>query len=149
DAALWLPLRWGLGFVGPLVLGGMAWQTARMRSTQSATGILYVVVIFCFLGELTAELLGSAPDWPCKGAALSRERALCLSGLRAPRPGRPARPRHLALSRLRPPGAAAGRRGGGAGVVLPPVRQPGDLQEEGLPALARPDHPDRGVPGVG
>ena len=57
ETVLWLPLRWGLGFVGPLVLGWMAWQTARMRSTQSATGILYVVVIFCFLGELTSQLL--------------------------------------------------------------------------------------------
>jgi hypothetical protein len=35
----------------------MAWQSARIRSTQSATGILYVVVIFCFLGELTSQLL--------------------------------------------------------------------------------------------
>jgi hypothetical protein len=57
ETVLWLPLRWGLGFVGPLVLGWMAWQTARIRSTQSATGILYVVVIFCFLGELTSQLL--------------------------------------------------------------------------------------------
>ncbi len=54
---LWLPVRWGLGLVGPLVLAWLAWQTARIRSTQSATGILYVVVIFCFLGELTAQLL--------------------------------------------------------------------------------------------
>jgi hypothetical protein len=36
----------------------MTWQTAKIRSTQSATGILYVVVIFCFLGELTGQLLG-------------------------------------------------------------------------------------------
>jgi hypothetical protein len=57
ETVLWLPLRWGLGLVAPLVLGWMAWQTARIRSTQSATGILYVVVIFCFLGELTAQLL--------------------------------------------------------------------------------------------
>jgi hypothetical protein len=57
ETVLWLPLRWGLGFVGPLVLGYLAWQTARVRSTQSATGILYVVVIFCFLGELTGQLL--------------------------------------------------------------------------------------------
>jgi hypothetical protein len=56
-AVLWLPLRWGLGFIGPLVLCVMAWQTAKIRSTQSATGILYVVVIFCFLGELTGQLL--------------------------------------------------------------------------------------------
>jgi hypothetical protein len=57
DTALWLPVRWGVGFVAPLALTWMAWQTARIRSTQSATGILYVVVIFCFLGELTAQLL--------------------------------------------------------------------------------------------
>jgi hypothetical protein len=56
---LWLPLRWGLGFVGPLVLAWMAWRTVRIRSTQSATGILYVAVIFCFLGELTGQLLWS------------------------------------------------------------------------------------------
>ena len=57
DTLLWLPVRWLVGFVGPLVLGWMAWQTARIRSTQSATGILYVVVILCFLGELTGLLL--------------------------------------------------------------------------------------------
>jgi hypothetical protein len=57
ETVLWLPLRWGLGFVGPLILGWMARQTAKIRSTQSATGILYVVVIFCFLGELTSQLL--------------------------------------------------------------------------------------------
>jgi hypothetical protein len=60
DAYWWLPLRWGLGFVAPLALTWMAWQTARIRSTQSATGILYVVVIFCFLGEGTSLLLRSS-----------------------------------------------------------------------------------------
>jgi hypothetical protein len=57
ETVLWLPLRWGLGFAAPLALSWMAWQTTRIRSTQSATGILYVVVIFCFLGELTSQLL--------------------------------------------------------------------------------------------
>jgi hypothetical protein len=57
EVTMWLPVRWGLGILGPLVLGAMAWQTARIRSTQSATGILYVVVILCFLGELTSQLL--------------------------------------------------------------------------------------------
>lgn len=57
DALYLLPLRWLLGFAAPLGLVWMAWQTARIRSTQSATGILYVVVIFCFLGELTSQLL--------------------------------------------------------------------------------------------
>jgi hypothetical protein len=57
DTLLWLPVRWLVGIAGPLVLGWMAWESARIRSTQSATGILYVVVILCFLGELTGLLL--------------------------------------------------------------------------------------------
>lgn len=57
DAALWLPVRWLIGLAGPAVLTWMAWQTTRIRATQSSTGILYVVVIFCFLGELTGQLL--------------------------------------------------------------------------------------------
>jgi hypothetical protein len=57
ELMLWLPVRWLLGLLGPLFLGWMAWETARIRSTQSATGILYVVVIVCFLGELTSQLL--------------------------------------------------------------------------------------------
>jgi hypothetical protein len=57
EMLLWLGVRWIIGLVGPLVLGWLAWETARMRSTQSATGILYVVVILGFLGELTSQLL--------------------------------------------------------------------------------------------
>jgi hypothetical protein len=56
-AVLWLPVRWVVGFIGSLILVWMAWRSARIRSTQSATGILYVAVIFCFLGELTGQLL--------------------------------------------------------------------------------------------
>jgi hypothetical protein len=63
-AVIWLALRWGLGFLGSLVLGWMAWQSAKIRSTQSATGILYVVVIFCFLGELTGQLLLAGTNHP-------------------------------------------------------------------------------------
>jgi hypothetical protein len=57
DVLLWLPVRWLVGLGAPAVLGWMALESARIRSTQSATGILYVVVIFCFLGELTSLLL--------------------------------------------------------------------------------------------
>ena len=57
EVMLWLPVRWLVGFAGPLILGYMALQAAKIRSTQSATGILYVVVICCFLGELTSQLL--------------------------------------------------------------------------------------------
>lgn len=57
DGVYLLPLRWLIGFLAPLGLIWMAWQAARIRSTQSATGILYVAVIFCFLGEMTSLLL--------------------------------------------------------------------------------------------
>jgi hypothetical protein len=57
EILLWLAIRWIIGLFGPLTLGWLAWETARIRSTQSATGILYVVVIFGFLGELSSQLL--------------------------------------------------------------------------------------------
>jgi hypothetical protein len=57
DMLLLLGVRWLVGLLGPAILGWMAWETTRIRSTQSATGILYVVVILCFLGELTSQLL--------------------------------------------------------------------------------------------
>lgn len=57
ETALWLMTRWLVGFFGPFVLGWMAYEAARIRSTQSATGILYVVVAMCFLGELLSLLL--------------------------------------------------------------------------------------------
>lgn len=57
ELVLWLSVRWALGLVAPLLLGWMAWEAVRIRSTQSATGILYVVVIVCFLGELMSMLL--------------------------------------------------------------------------------------------
>ena len=63
ETVLWLTMRWAIGFVGPLVLAWLAWETTRIRSTQSATGILYVVVILCFLGELTSQLLQTATGY--------------------------------------------------------------------------------------
>ena len=42
---------------GVLGLTAMTWQTLKIPNTQSATGILYVAVIFAFLGELTSQLL--------------------------------------------------------------------------------------------
>jgi hypothetical protein len=52
-----LPVRWMIGLVGPAALSLFALQTARIRSTQSATGILYVVVILTFLGEVVSQVL--------------------------------------------------------------------------------------------
>jgi hypothetical protein len=47
-------MRWGIGFAGPVVAAILAWRTVRIRSTQSATGILYVAMILVLFGELTA-----------------------------------------------------------------------------------------------
>jgi hypothetical protein len=57
EKVLFVFVRWAVGFAGILATTWMAWRAARIRSTQSATGILYVVVVFCFLGELTSQLL--------------------------------------------------------------------------------------------
>lgn len=57
DVGLWLPVRWLVGVVAPLGFGAMAYSAAKIRSTQSATGILYVVVVCVFLGELLSLLL--------------------------------------------------------------------------------------------
>src|SRR5262249_52780696 len=37
EAVLWLPVRWLIGLLGPLGFGWMAYRTAKIRSTQSAT----------------------------------------------------------------------------------------------------------------
>jgi hypothetical protein len=56
-----LALRWLAGIAGVLGLAAMTWQTLKIPNTQSATGILYVAVIFAFLGELTSQLLSAKP----------------------------------------------------------------------------------------
>ena len=59
-----LGLRWLAGLVGTLSLGWMSWQTLRIPNTQSATGILYVAVVFGFLGELASRLLSADSAFP-------------------------------------------------------------------------------------
>lgn len=51
----WVRVLWGLA--GPLLLGAMALHCARRQSNQSATGILYVLVVGTFIGEITAYYL--------------------------------------------------------------------------------------------
>ncbi len=53
----WL-LRVAAGLIAPWPLLWMSWQTLKIPNTQSATGILYVVVILTLLGELCATLIG-------------------------------------------------------------------------------------------
>src|SRR5262245_33084974 len=61
---LMIALRWAAGIIGVAVLTWMAWQTLKIRNTQSATGILYVAVITVFIGELTSLLLSGETAFP-------------------------------------------------------------------------------------
>lgn len=51
----WQRVLFGLG--GPLVLAYLTWETAKIRSTQSATGILYVDLFTVIVGEVLAKYL--------------------------------------------------------------------------------------------
>jgi len=52
-----LLVRWAMGLSAPAVATWMAWKTTQIRSTQSATGILYIATTLVFFGELTAMVL--------------------------------------------------------------------------------------------
>lgn len=45
------------GLVGPAILSVLTWETAKIRSTQSATGILYVDFFTVVVGELLAKYI--------------------------------------------------------------------------------------------
>jgi hypothetical protein len=57
-SSLFLAMRWGMGFGGPLLAWVLTWKTVAIRSTQSATGILYIAMMFVLFGELSALVLG-------------------------------------------------------------------------------------------
>jgi hypothetical protein len=52
---LWMRIAWGLA--GPLGLSYLIWNTVKIRSTQSATGILYVAVFCLLVGEALSKYL--------------------------------------------------------------------------------------------
>lgn len=54
-----LAARFAVGLVVPVIMAWMAYQCVRIRSNQSATGILYVVGLLLLIGELTAMTLWS------------------------------------------------------------------------------------------
>jgi hypothetical protein len=64
DRGLFFWQRVLFGIVAPGVLAVMAYQTARMRATMSATGILYIAVIFVLIGEFLARYLVVAGAGP-------------------------------------------------------------------------------------
>ena len=49
--------RIALGLFLTMVLSVLTYFCVKIRSTQSATGILYVVLVFCLIGELTGAYL--------------------------------------------------------------------------------------------
>jgi hypothetical protein len=50
-----LTLRVLFGIVGPLVLVYLVWECVRIRSNQSATGILYVATAIVLIGEIASK----------------------------------------------------------------------------------------------
>ena len=52
---LWQRVLFGLG--APALLSYLTWETAKIRSTQSATGILYVDLFAVIVGEMLAKYL--------------------------------------------------------------------------------------------
>ena len=52
------------GLAGPAVLSYLTWQTAKIRSTQSATGILYVDFFTVVVGEVLAKYIVLATRVP-------------------------------------------------------------------------------------
>ena len=54
------------GLVGPALLSYLTWETAKIRSTQSATGILYVDFFTVVVGEVLAKYLLLATRVPSR-----------------------------------------------------------------------------------
>jgi protein NrfD len=59
---VWMRLLFGIA--GPLSLIWFIWKTVEIRSTQSATGILYVQLFLVMSGELLATYLRVAAGLP-------------------------------------------------------------------------------------
>ncbi len=57
DYVLFLGVRWVFGLAVPLVVGFMTWRTARIRSLDSATGLLYIMAALILTGEIVARTL--------------------------------------------------------------------------------------------
>ncbi len=55
-----LLMRWGMGLAGPAIATILAWKTVQIRSTQSATGILYAAMALVLFGELTSLIAARA-----------------------------------------------------------------------------------------
>ncbi|NUO83050.1 hypothetical protein HUU05_23515 [candidate division KSB1 bacterium] len=49
--------RCAIGLIGPLIFAFMIYETVKLRSTQSATGMLYATVVLVFIGEAFSKFL--------------------------------------------------------------------------------------------
>jgi len=58
----WVRILWGI--LIPLVLAFMSLHCAQRKSNQSATGILYVLVVGAFIGEITAYYITATTGVP-------------------------------------------------------------------------------------
>lgn len=62
--ALFFLFRVLWGIVGPLLLSYFVWKTAHLKSSQAATGLLYVALVFVLIGELLSSYLTVATGFP-------------------------------------------------------------------------------------
>lgn len=54
---LFVSMRYLWGYVAPLILSFFTFKLCKLRSTQSATGVLYIVEFFVIVGELISVYL--------------------------------------------------------------------------------------------
>ena len=54
---LFISMRWLWGYVAPLILSFFTYKLCRLRSIQSATGVLYIIEFFVIVGELISAYL--------------------------------------------------------------------------------------------
>lgn len=64
DHLLMIVIRGGVGLLVPTVLAFMVRETARLRATQSATGILYFTMVLVCIGELAGLYLVAQTGLP-------------------------------------------------------------------------------------
>jgi hypothetical protein len=54
---LFITMRWMWGYLAPLILSFFTFRLCKLRSIQSATGVLYIVEFFVIVGELISVYL--------------------------------------------------------------------------------------------
>lgn len=54
---LFITMRWLWGYIAPLILSFFTFRLCKLRSIQSATGVLYIVEFFVIVGELISVYL--------------------------------------------------------------------------------------------